>query len=514
MERKRDLRALVASRSYMRLVGFGVLVGLFAGLVAVAYRLVLAYGETASRWVYAWAGGAPLRIVLVFAALMGLGALVGRMTQSEPMIKGSGIPQVEGTLLGYFDLSWWQVLLKKFVGGALSMLAGLSLGREGPSILLGAMSGQGLSDGLKRSKNERKYLITCGACAGLAATFNAPLAGVMFALEEVHKRFSPKLFLSAMAAAVTGDLVSTLFFGSDTAFQVATVKLLPASYYLLLGGLGAVLGAFGALYNRTLVATQGLYDRIRLPAPVKMIFPFLLAGALGLTLPQVLGGGHGIIEELLRGGYAIPFMLLLLAAKFLFSMASFGSGAPGGIFFPLLVLGSLVGAVFGEAAIGAGLAPEMYRVNFLLIGMVGMFTAIVRAPLTGIILVVEMSGSLTQLLGLTVAAGVAYLVAELFHSKPVYDSLLERITPEEFRVADAEEQVTMEFVVGCDSRLAQKCLKDVSWPAGSLVISVERGGRPIIPRGDTQLLQGDTVTVLCRSGEEAALHRAISRKFS
>lgn len=510
---KRDLRSLVLRRSYVRLVGLGVLVGLCAGAITSAYRWILSWSEQAAQAVYAWATS-PGQIAVVFLALAGMGLFVGFLTRSEPMIKGSGIPQVEGTLLGYFDFSWWRVLIKKFVGGALSILAGLSLGREGPSILLGATTGQGIAQGLRRSKMERKYLITCGACAGLAAAFNAPLAGVMFALEEIHKNFSPKVLLSAMAAAITGDLVSKLFFGTGTTFHVASVELLPPTYYLLLAALGVILGLFGVAYNKTLLATQKLYDKIKWPEPIRMVIPFLLAGIVGLTLPQVLGGGHGMIDTLLAGQYTIPFLFLLLAAKFLFSMASFGSGAPGGIFFPLLVLGALVGTLFGELAIGLEAVPEVYRVNFLLLGMVGMFTAIVRAPLTGIILVVEMSGSLTQLLGLTVVAGIAYLVADLCKSQPIYDSLLERITPKEVRITEAEERVTMEFMVGIDSRVRNKQLKELHWPEGCLVISIDRGGHPIIPRGDTRLLPGDVVTVLAKSGEEAALRQAVAPKFS
>ena len=513
MKEHKDLRALVAHRSYVRLVLLGVIVGILAGGVTVAYRFALVYSEEFSLAAYAWAQ-TPLRILLLFSVLAILGIAVGLLTRSEPMIRGSGIPQVEGALLGYFDLRWWRVLIKKFAGGAVSILAGLSLGREGPSILLGGMTGQGVSQGLKLSKIEQKYLITCGACAGLAAAFNAPLAGVLFALEEVHKNFSPKVLLSAMAAAITADLVSKLFFGTASTFHVASVELLPPGYYLLLAALGIILGLFGALYNRTLMDTQKLYSNIKLPEPLRMVIPFFIAGVLGLTFPLVLGSGHRIIELLISGEYTVKLLLLLLTAKFLFSMVSFGSGAPGGIFFPLLVLGSLAGAIFGEFAINVAGVPEIYRINFLLFGMVGMFTAIVRAPLTGIILVVEMSGSLTQLLGITVVAAIAYLAAELCRSKPVYTSLLERITPKEVRLSNEEERVAMDFVVGCDSRVQHRQLKDIHWPDGCLVISVDRGGYPIIPHGNTMLLPGDAVTVLCKSGEEAALRKAMANKFS
>lgn len=181
MKEHKDLRALVAHRSYVRLVLLGVIVGILAGGVTVAYRFALVYSEEFSLAAYAWAQ-TPLRILLLFSVLAILGIAVGLLTRSEPMIRGSGIPQVEGALLGYFDLRWWRVLIKKFVGGAVSIFAGLSLGREGPSILLGGMTGQGVSQGLKLSKIEQKYLITCGACAGLAAAFQCPSGRRSFCL--------------------------------------------------------------------------------------------------------------------------------------------------------------------------------------------------------------------------------------------------------------------------------------------------------------------------------------------
>ncbi|MDG9688473.1 chloride channel protein, partial [Streptomyces sp. DH18] len=133
------------------------------------------------------------------------------MVKNEPMISGSGIPQVEGVLLRELDMTWWKVILGKFFGGVLSIGSGLSLGREGPSVQLGAAIGQGFSKVFRRIKIEEKYLITSGASAGLAAAFNAPLAGAMFALEEVHKNFSPLILLSALSSALSADFIASSF---------------------------------------------------------------------------------------------------------------------------------------------------------------------------------------------------------------------------------------------------------------------------------------------------------------
>ena len=515
MERKEEKHPLYVllnlSRTLrLRLIGEGLLVGLFAGLVVSLYRLVLQYAGQFSTFIYGAVRHNGWLIVLCLIALALIGLLVGFLVKSEPMIKGSGIPQVEGTLHGFFSMCWWKVLIKKFIGGVLSIGAGLSLGREGPSIQIGAVAGQGVSRLFKRMEVEEKYLITCGASAGLAAAFNAPFAGLIFALEEVHKNFSPGVLLSAMAASIAGDLVSKQFFGTAAVFGIETMtQSLPLRYYLLLLLLGALLGVCGALYNQSLTLSQKFYASLRfLPEPARMILPFLLAGIVGILLPLATGGGHNIIEGLLASQFTVRMIVLLLFVKFVFSMLSYGSGAPGGIFLPLLVLGALIGALFGHAAVSICGVPAQYINNFLLLGMVGMFTAIVRAPITGIILIVEMSGSLTHMLALTVVAIASYVVADMLKAKPVYEMLLHGMLKNggsSPKVRDVQEKTLIEIPVPHGCAVAGKRVDRISWPHDSLLVSIERLGVEIIPKGDTVIQAGDYIVLMGKAGEEAAL---------
>ena len=308
------------------------------------------------------------------------------------------------------------------------MLGGLSLGREGPSIQLGAMAGQGISRALGRGKREEKFLMTCGASAGLSAAFHAPLAGMMFAVEEIHKTFSIPILLPVMTASVTADYIASHIRGLDPVFHFQITEYLPQNYYWLLILLGILVGVSGVFYNWGMLKAQELYRKIPfLKETGRLLIAFLTAGVLGLVMPSVLGSGSGLIVSLTKGEMVLGMVVLTLVVKFLFSAVSFGSGAPGGIFFPLLILGALLGAVF--AMTGAeffGLDP-VYINNFVLLGMTGFFTAIVRAPLTGIILLFEMSGSISQMLSLSIVSVTAYIVATLMRSEPIYDSLLKRI---------------------------------------------------------------------------------------
>lgn len=417
-----------ARRIPVMLITEGLCVGLIGGFIVLLYRVALTFAGNWLIKILSYIKGNPFRCAVWFLILMALAWIVGRLVKWEPMISGSGIPQVEGEVSGRLSQNWKRVLPAKFAGGFLCMLGGLSLGREGPSIQLGAMAGQGISRALGRGKREEKFLMTCGASAGLSAAFHAPLAGMMFAVEEIHKTFSIPILLPVMTASVTADYIASHILGLDPVFRFQITEYLPQNYYWLLILLGILVGVSGVFYNWGMLKAQELYRKIPFMKETgRLLIAFLTAGVLGIVMPWVLGSGSGLIVSLTQGEMVLGMVVLTLVMKFLFSAVSFGSGAPGGIFFPLLILGALIGAVFAMAEVEFfGLAP-VYVNNFVLLGMTGFFTAIVRAPLTGIILLFEMSGSISQMLSLSIVSVTAYIVATLMRSEPIYDSLLKRI---------------------------------------------------------------------------------------
>lgn len=496
-----------------QLVFEGIIVGALAGLLVVFYRIALNSIEIFSKSIYAYEHRNPWFIPIWFLILTILAYIVGRMIKRDPMISGSGIPQVEGVLLGHLDMNWWKLIIRKFIGGVISIGAGLSLGREGPSIQLGAAVGQGVSKIFKRVKLEEKFLMTSGASAGLSAAFNAPFAGVIFSLEEIHKNFSPSVLLAAMSASVTADFVSKEFFGLTPVFHFQNLQVLPLKYYMYLIIFGIILGVFGAFYNSVLLRTQKVYLKQKwLPVEMRLLVPFLLAGILGLVMPQVLGGGHGIIESLINGDYLTISIIILLIVKFLFSMISFGSGAPGGIFFPLLVLGALVGAAYGNLLFSSLGISKIYINNFIVLGMAGYFTAIVRAPITGIILISEMTGSFTHMLSLTIVSISAYIAAEFLKSEPVYESLLKRILKNKNINLEKDTncgKTLLEIPVHHGAIIEGKRIKELKWPANCLLVAIKRSGTEIIPKGNTKINASDYLIVLTNENDEAKVRKEI-----
>lgn len=503
-----------ASKFPVIMIGEGLIVGGFAGLIVLLYRISLNYAGIWMNQVLNWIRGNPVRIFVWFFILVGMAFITGFLVKWEPMISGSGIPQLEGEMTGKLDQRWYRIIPAKFIGGFLGMFAGLALGREGPSIQLGAMAGKGVSRALKRGKTEEKFLLTCGASAGLSAAFHAPLAGVMFAMEEVHKNFSVVVFISAMTASVTADYITSSVLGMEPVFQFQIVGNLPSQYYWMLVILGVVLGLMGIFYNWFTLLSQSLYKRARLKHPItKAMIPFLLAGIVGLVVPQILGSGHAMIETLTDGQMVLSMIVVLFLLRFLFSGISFGSGVPGGIFFPMLVLGAYIGGVFGYICRDYLGLPAEYVNNFVLLAMAGFFTAVVRAPLTGIILIFELTGSLSQMLSLSVITIVSYIVSLLMGAEPIYESLLERILAANHISTEKGmgQKVLDYYAVAEESEVANHMIKEIIWPEHCLLVAINRGGKEIIPKGKTKLLMGDIIITMSDEEHNGDVFDAMSR---
>lgn len=486
-----------------RLLAGGLIVGLLGGGVAVLYRFVLEKLLGRSLAFYSYERHHLWFIPLSLLVLAGAGWVTGMLVKQYPITSGSGIPQVKGIVQSSLAMrSTWRALLAKFAGGSLSIGAGLSLGREGPSIQLGALVGQGISRLLGKLKTEENMLITCGASAGLAAAFNAPIAGAMFALEEIHMNFSPLVLIAALSSSLVADFVSKEFFGQSPVFRFAHIEILPLHQYYHLIILGIIVGIMGMGFNKTLYAFQNMYRKMTwLPAQYKPIFAFLAAGILGLFLPQVLGGGNSLVNNLVQGSFPLLLLLALLAIKFVYTLFCYGSSAPGGIFLPMLVVGGLIGVIYCKVVNGIFGGPELNAGSFLIVAMAGYLTASVKSPITAIILITEMTQSFSNLLPTGVVCLAAYMTTELFRSHPVYEVLLERFLKQGKAAApehpgESGIKLILEIPVEQGCMLDGVRIKDFKWPEHCLIVAVKRGALEIIPGGEVQLKAGDCLVIL------------------
>lgn len=434
MNKKTDnlLELLVDKKRFsMRLLLEGLALGLGAGISISVFRYLLAGSEMLRPVIYhnlreALADGQWQWLALYILSFIIIAYLLKLIVAREPMCTGSGIPQIKGILQGDMSMRWFSVLWSKIIGGVLAIGAGMSLGREGPSVQIGACVGQGLSQTSRRTGFESRILMTAGAGAGLAAAFNAPLAGVIFGLEEMQKTISPALLLTGITASITAATVTEVVFGISPVFSMGYLLPLPLNLFDVLVVAGMVIGLLGRLFNIALAYSLNTYSRLGLSGMKKPLVPLALAGILGFVLPEILGGGNLLVDSLVVTDYTIGFLCLLFVGKFLFTMICFGSGVPGGIFLPMLVLGAAGGAVLAKLLVLAGLLPAMYYADIIVFGMAAYFSSVVKSPVTGSILILEMTGSFQHMLALLVVSLTAYVISDLTGGRPVYDELLDR----------------------------------------------------------------------------------------
>ena len=476
----------------------GLEAGVAAGLVCVLFRFLLSKAEEYLYIIIERVKGSSLAAAGWIAALCALGIIVSLIIKRVPDSGSSGIPQVGAEARGLMDADWRRVIPAKLFGSTVSVFSGMSLGREGPSVQFGAMAAKGAARITHADKTTELRMLSSGAGAGLAAAFNAPLAGVMFVLEEIHKTFDKAVLCVAIVACVTADFISKLFFGQDTVFSYQSETIPLRSYWLIIL-FGVLAGLFGAFYNSFMIFCRDLFQRLgKIPLWVRFAAVFAVSGAVGLLLPQVLCGGHTMSQLLINERPEAGVVLGLFAAKFLFGAFSFCSGAPGGTLYPMCVLGAYGGAAFAQAAIALfGMDDALWQ-DFAVLGMAALFASIVRAPVTGTILVFEITGNLNTLLPLAAVSVISYAVANALGSTPFYEALEQRLEngAQAKARAKSSEKVLKSYVIPTGSRANGKTIAELDWGKHSVIVSVERGETPITPKGNTSLCCGDTLVFM------------------
>jgi len=315
----------------------------------------------------------------------------------------------------------------KFVGGVLAIGAGLALGREGPSVQMGAAIAHLVGRLCRRGWPDLRVLLAAGAGAGLATAFNAPIAGAVFVLEELVGRFEAHIAICAIGASAAAIAVARALLGDAPDFDVEPLAYVGAPAWPLFVVLGIVAGLAAALYNSLLLGTLAAMDRLsRWPVEMRAAVIGAAVGALAWFVPELVGGGDDITQRTLTGGATLSVLSLAFLLRFGLGAISYAAATPGGLFAPMLVLGAQLGLFFG---ILCRLAfPEMAvdTTAFAVVGMASFFTGVVQAPVTGIALVIEMTASFTMLLPMLAACFAAMLVPNLLGSAPIYESLRQR----------------------------------------------------------------------------------------
>lgn len=421
-------RLPIGNRTTMLLIG--VVVGVAGGLGAVVYRwLIGAFEElfwsspgTPLEKVQA----APFILVILVPAVGGL--LVGLITRFvAPEAKGHGVPEVMDAVARKGGLIRPVVVLGKAVGSAVCIASGGSVGREGPIVQIGSAVGSTIGRLLKLPTKGMRAAVACGAAAGIAGTFNAPIAGAFFAAEVILGHFASVPFGAVVIASVTSTAVARSFLGNVPAFEIPRYELLNAWEMLVYAALGLVVAGAAVAYVRALAWFEDRFDGLKeVPEVVKPAIGGLGVGLVGLALPQVMGVGYDTILPMLEGHFGIAMLLLLFGAKLLATTFTLGSGGSGGVFAPSLFMGAALGGAVGALA-GAVLGfPIASPGAYAVVGMGAMVAAATHAPITAILIIFEMTGDYHVILGLMVSVIVGTLVSQRLSKESIYTIKLAR----------------------------------------------------------------------------------------
>jgi CIC family chloride channel protein len=431
---KRFIERFFTRKSSALLIWLSAFIGILAGTLSALFDHCIEWvGAMRLQFVSSYSGSdIPLWLIAIpVSAAMG-GMAFYLVHRFAPEAGGSGIPEIEGAMEGMRPVRWKRVLPVKFFGGLFALGSGMALGREGPSVQLGANVGRLISDIFKVGKVDAQALLAAGAAAGLTAAFNAPLAGIMFVIEEMRSQFNYSLTStkSVFMSAVMATIMMRLMTSQDAVVDVTNYghpDLMSLWLYLLLG---FCFGVIGILFNKMILSTLDMYLFVHQNKRWRFVaIGLFLGGSFGVLSvinPDIAFSGMELIPKVEGGHFLAGTLMVIFLLRVIATLLSFSSGAPGGVFAPTLALGTLFGMLFGLAA--HALFPDIVTEpgTFAIAGMGGLFAATVRAPITGILLVIEMTSNYEMILPLIVTCLGATMVAQSLGGRPIYTQLLER----------------------------------------------------------------------------------------
>ena len=478
-----------------RLYFVSIFVGLLTGLIAVPYHYLLqllfyfrhGFFESHVHWYWY----IPL-FFLCWGALVFVAWLVKKM----PLITGGGIPQTRAVINGRITYKHPFVeLLSKFVGGILALGSGLSLGREGPSVQIGSYIGSLVAKWGRVLAGEQKQLLSAGAAAGLAAAFSAPLASSLLVIESIERFDAPKTAITTLlAGVVAGGVASWIFPINVYAHIDAIVPTLTfwgqVKLFLLLA---AAISIAGKLFSWLTLYCKRMYSSIKHPAYLKMLYLLFIAYLISMTEFNLTGGGEQfLVSQAMHPDTQILWITAMMLIHLVFSALSFASGLPGGNFIPTLVTGGLIGQIVALILVRYGVITYEHISYIMLICMAAFLVAVIRTPLTAIVLITEITGHLEVFYPSIVVGGLTYYFTEMLQIKPfnviLYDEMIHSPTFQE------ESRYTLSVEVMSGSYLDGKSVDELLLPERCVIINIHRDRKNWAPKGQ-KLMPGDQVQI-------------------
>lgn len=500
-----------------------VLTGLFAGVVVTFYNICAEIGEDCSVKLYSLVFANPAFVPLLLLGLSAGSLVIGTAVRFVPMIRGSGIPQIEGAARGIVRFKWYVTLCSMFAASLACIFMGYAAGAEGPSLELGGCTGSAVGTLLKRNQMVRRLQIAGGASAGLAVAFNAPITGMVFALEEAFRSFSPQVFISAAISVITALFTRNTLrnaMGLEVGFAFNTFTFVQmdaiACLWTVLAALIAALVGVG--FYHLVFLTKKLFKRVTFLKGVgKYIIPFTVVGSFGLITVYAMGGGRNFIESVgslgtgtlniqsVLGASLLVSLVVILIVRFVSAVMTMGAGVPCGVFIPMLAIGAAVGALLSQLFVHAGMNP-VFCDYLVMICMAAFFTCVVKAPITGIVMIFELTGQFVNFLPALLGVTIGYLIGLGFRTEPIYEKCLGLyIEEEKLYEKMKKERVTVKVQSG--SRADGATVRSIIWPTNGLVLEhILEDGTSLVADGETVLHGGESIVFECETDDLSELY--------
>ena len=462
---------------------FPAVVGILTGVLVFVFKIASSFVMHKSAEVYSWVRENPEYFPLLLLGVCAIGFASAMLLRSAKECRGGGIPTAVASIRGLIPMKWAQGIFALFTSALLTYTAGVPLGNEGPSVQMGAAAGKGAT-GMFGKKNRawERYNMTGGACSGFAIATGSPLSGIVFAMEEAHRRFSPTIFMVASVSVITGTVTSELLsiaFGVDTTFfDLSIDKVLPIKYLWVAAIIGVLSGICANLFTKVyhFIRRCSKNGVLKLPFIANVIVIFGVVAILGFISEDFIGSGHSLIEKILEG-HAIWYMILLaLVVRSLTMIWANNSGVSGGLFVPTLAFGAMIASLVADAFIAFGLVEGQYYAIFIVVGMASFLSSSSRIPLTALTFAAEALCVANNILPAVVGVVVAYLVAELTGKLAFTDTVIEAKTHDAHAgkkpiVVDSHIRVHADaFAIGME-------LRDILWPPTCTVLSVHKNNK-------------------------------------
>ncbi len=455
--------------------------GIFTGALIFCFKVAAEFVIDVSADIYAVARNNPkyvLPLILVAAVLGGVAYIMLRIS---PGSKGGGIPSAIIVLRGLVPFSWIKNIVFLFSSAMLSFFAGVPLGNEGPSVKMGCAVGKGTVNLFARkNKAWERYIMTGGACGGFAAATGAPLSGMLFAFEEVHRRFSPIIFMAVsmatIASSATMEGLCHAFGKHSSLFELTAHPVLPIKYIWIALIVGLLCGGISILFTKGYNAVDDLVNRAmaKVPFLVKMISVFVITAVLGIFSSGFIGSGHSLIDEIFYGEAGAWYLLLIfLLIRAIMLLVANNVGVTGGTFIPVLTFGAIIGSLCATVLTALGVISAEYTPLLICIGMASFLAASSRVPLTAIAFSLEALACMGNILPISLAVGVAFFMIEMRGMISFTDTVIEHKL-HAARLGKTPHTVDVHMTVQKDSFVVGKEIRDILWPPSCVVLSVKK----------------------------------------